>query len=422
MEDCKHHPLRSRSWMAKMIQISPLGASRMLLGSGIVVIAFSLRPIFTSLSVRLPEAAAAANLSALQTSLLTTLPVLCLALFAPLAPRLAQRFGTERALFGALCVIAAGMALRAVGGAWPLFLFSIMAGAAIATANVLVPSLVKRDFEDRTALMTGLYVTAISGGAALAAAVTVPVELALHGSWRLGLAMWSLPVVLALILWVPQISRRSGGGGGQAARPVIGLWRDRLAWRVSIFMGLQSAFAFSAMSWLAPILRERGLGAAAAGLLLSVLIMVQLVTCLATPTLATRARDQRLLAMLLVGGGTAGMIGLLFAPVPTLLFWAVLQGLAQGGLFSLALTMVLLRSPDEHVAAHLSSMAQGVGYVPAALAPLLIGLLRAWTGSFAAVGALFALIGIGLVWSGLAAGRVGFVRARAIDAGGKPSP
>ena len=139
-----------------MMQISPLGASRMLLGGGIVVTAFSLRPIFTSLSVRLPEATAAANLSPLQVSLLTTLPVLCLAIFAPLAPRLAQRFGTERILFAALVVIAAGMALRAAGGACPLFLFSIMAGAAIATANVLVPSLVKRDFEDRTALMTGL--------------------------------------------------------------------------------------------------------------------------------------------------------------------------------------------------------------------------------------------------------------------------
>ena len=403
-----------------MMQISPLGASRMLLGGGIVVTAFSLRPIFTSLSVRLPEATAAANLSPLQVSLLTTLPVLCLAIFAPLAPRLAQRFGTERILFAALVVIAAGMALRAAGGAWPLFLFSIMAGAAIATANVLVPSLVKRDFEDRTALMTGLYVTAISAGAALAAAATVPIEQALHGSWRLGLAMWSLPVVLALILWAPQIFRKTAGGSARSARPVTGLWRDPLAWRVSIFMGLQSAFAFSAMSWLAPILRERGLGAAAAGLLLSVLILVQLVTCLGTPALATRARDQRLLAMLLVAGGTAGMLGLLFAPVPSLLFWAVLQGLAQGGLFSLALTMVLLRSPDEHVAAHLSSMAQGVGYIPAALAPLAIGLLRTWTGSFAAVGALFALIGIGLVWSGLAAGRTRFVKARANPEPGFP--
>jgi CP family cyanate transporter-like MFS transporter len=182
-----------------------------------------------------------------------------------------------------------------------------------------------------------------------------------------------------------------------------------------MFMGLQSALAFCALNWLAPILRERGLSAVTAGLVLSVLIVVQLLTCLTTPALAVRARDQRPLAMLLAAGGTAGMLGLLFAPLASVWVWALLQGLAQGGLFALALTLVVLRSPDADVAAQLSGMVQSVGYIPAALAPLLIGLLRAWTGSFAAVGVLFAVIGVGLVWSGLGAGRPVLVAARADD-------
>jgi CP family cyanate transporter-like MFS transporter len=389
--------------------------SRLLLGAGIVGIAFTLRLIFASLSVRLPEVVRATHLSAGWTSLLTTLPVLCLGLCAPFAPRLAGRFGIERTLAAALALIAAGTLLRGAGPAWALFAGSIPAGAAIATANVLLPSLVKRDFEDRTSLITGLYVMGISGGAALAAAATVPIERSLGGSWRLGLAMWAAPTLLALILWTPQLFHARKGGASGSIRRVRGLWRDRLAWQVAMFMGLQSALAFSALTWLAPILRERGLGAVAAGLVLSVLILVQLVTCLATPGLAVRARDQRPLAMLLVAGGTAGMLGLLFAPLGSLVFWALLQGLAQGGLFALALTMVVLRSPDADVAAHLSSMAQTVGYIPAALAPMAIGLLRAWTGSFAAVGALFALIGLGLLWSGLGAARPAFVEARAAD-------
>jgi CP family cyanate transporter-like MFS transporter len=398
-----------------MTQSKPRRGSRLLLGAGIVGIAFSLRLIFASLSVRLPEVVRATHLSAGWTSLLTTLPVLCLGLCAPLAPKLAGRFGIERILAAALALIAAGTALRAAGPVWALFAFSILAGAAIATANVLLPSLVKRDFEDRTSLITGLYVMGISGGAALAAAVTVPVERAMGGGWRLGLAMWAAPTFLALILWAPQALRRRTGDAGEPVRRVRGLWRDRLAWQVAMFMGLQSALAFSALTWLAPILRERGLGAVAAGLVLSILILVQLVTCLATPALAVRARDQRPLAMLLVAGGTAGMLGLLFAPVASLVFWALLQGLAQGGLFALALTMVVLRSRDADVAAHLSSMAQTIGYIPAALAPMAIGLLRAWTGSFAAVGGLFALIGIGLVWSGLGAARPAYVEARTGD-------
>lgn len=377
---------------------------RRLLAVAIVGAAFCLRLVFASLSVRLPEVALATGLAPWQVGLLTTLPVLCLGVFAPLAPRLAQLWGTERSLFGALLLIALGTACRALGPVWALFSFSILAGAAIATANVLLPALVKRDFQDRTALLTGAYVTAISGGAALAAAVTVPVETALGGGWRIGLAMWAVPVVVVLLLWAPQAGRETSGPRAAAAS-VPGLWRDPLAWSVALFMGLQSALAFCVLGWLAPILRERGLDAETAGLVLSVLILVQLATSLTIPAVAARWPDQRVLALVLSLAATGGLLGLLLAPLSGVWVWAIVQGLAQGGLFSLALTLVILRSSDSSVASHLSGMAQGVGYVPAALAPLGVGLLHQWTGGFEAVAALVAVIGLGLVAAGLIAGQ-----------------
>ena len=387
-------------------------SGRFLLATGIVGTAFCLRLVFASLSVRLPEVARATGLAPWQVGLLTTLPVLCLGLCAPMAPRFARRWGTERSLFSALALIALGTAGRALGPVWALFSFSILAGAAIATANVLLPTLVKRDFEDRTALLTGAYVTAISGGAALAAAVTVPVEIVLGGGWRVGLSMWAAPVVAALLLWSPQLGRKAAQSDG-VVLPVAGLWRDPLAWSVALFMGLQSALAFCVLGWLAPILRERGLDAGTAGLVLSVLIVVQLATSLTVPAFATRWPGQRTIAVVLSVAGAVGLLGLLLAPLSGVWVWAVVQGLAQGGLFSLALTMVLLRSPDSHVASHLSGMAQSVGYVPAALAPLGVGLLHQWTGGFQAVAGLVALIGIGLVVTGLIAGTATVVMARA---------
>ena len=131
------------------------GPDRRLLAVGIVGSAFCLRLVFASLSVRLPEVALATGLAPWQVGLLTTLPVLCLGVFAPLAPRLARRWGMERSLFGALLVIALGTACRALGPVWALFSFSILTGAAIATANVLLPALVKRDFQARSAWLTG---------------------------------------------------------------------------------------------------------------------------------------------------------------------------------------------------------------------------------------------------------------------------
>lgn len=379
-----------------------------MLGAGLVGAAFTLRLIFASLSVRLPEIVRDTGMTAMDASLLTTLPVLCLGLCAPIAPYLARLWGADRTLFVALAMLGCGTVFRALGPAWALFGFSILAGGAIALANVLLPSLVKRDFEERSALVTGLYVMAISGGAALAAAATVPIEHAFDGDWRLGLAIWGLPVAVALLLWAPQL-RREAEADDAKVLPVAGLWRDRTAWHVALFMGLQSSLAFSALSWLAPILRERGLDALTAGLVLSELIIVQLITCLTIPAIAARVRDQRALAVLLAIGGAGAMLGLLFAPIGTVWIYALVQGLMQGGLFALALTMVTLRSPDSHVAAHLSGMAQAIGYIPAAFAPLLIGLLRAWTGSFAATGLVFGAIGAGLIWSGLGAGRSVFV-------------
>jgi CP family cyanate transporter-like MFS transporter len=386
-------------------------SNRLLLAVGIVGTAFCLRLVFASLSLRLPEIVSATGLQPWQVGVLTTLPVLCLGLCAPLTPLLARRWGVERSLFGALLFIALGTALRALGPVWALFSFSILAGGAIAVANVLLPTLVKRDFQDRTALLTGTYVTAISGGAALAAAITVPVEAMLGGGWRTGLSIWAVPALGALLLWLPQL-RLKVRRGVDVVLPVVGLWRDPLAWSVALFVGLQSALAFCVLSWLAPILRERGLDAVTAGLVVSALIVVQLATSLTVPSIATRWPGQKLIAVSLAVSATAGLLGLLLAPLTQVWLWAVLQGLAQGGLFSLALTMVLLRSPDSHVASHLSGMAQSVGYIPAALAPLGVGLLHQWTGGFDAVAGLVVLIGFGLVVTGMVAGRPTLVTAR----------
>ena len=220
-----------------------------------------------------------------------------------------------------------------------------------------------------------------------------------------------MPTLGALLLWWPQL-RSKGGRGVDVVLPVVGLWRDPLAWSVALFMGLQSALAFCVLSWLAPILRERGLDAVTAGLVVSALIVVQLATSLTVPSIATRWPGQKLIAVSLAVSATAGLLGLLLAPLTQVWLWAVLQGLAQGGLFSLALTMVLLRSPDSHVASHLSGMAQSVGYIPAALAPLGVGLLHQWTGGFDAVAGLVVLIGFGLVVTGMVAGRPTLVTAR----------
>jgi CP family cyanate transporter-like MFS transporter len=385
-------------------------ASRLLLALSLVLIAFNLRPLFSSLSVVLPDIMRATGLSAIAASFLTTLPVLCLGVFAPFAPPLARRFGTEHTLLGVLVVLALGTILRGAGNLPLLFFASALAGAAIAVGNVLLPSLVKRDFPDHAGVMTGLYTMAVCGGAAGAAALTVPLQRLLDNRWTYALAGWALPVCLVALIWIAQ-TRRTQAGVRHAGHRVRGLWRDPLAWQVTLFMGLQAALAYAVFGWLAPILRDRGLDAVSAGLVLSVSSMSQLAACLFIPSFAIRCKDQRWLNVALAGAAVAGFLGMLSAPLGGVWYWAVLLGLSQGGLLSVSLTLIVLRSPDGPVTAQLSSMAQSVGYVLATVGPLMVGLMHTWTGNYRSAGPLFVALGIGAALSGFGAGRAAHVRA-----------
>ncbi|WP_410524841.1 CynX/NimT family MFS transporter [Pseudomonas sp. DTU_2021_1001937_2_SI_NGA_ILE_001] len=370
---------------------------------GLVLVALNLRPALSSIAPLLNDVSAALGLSAAEAGLLTTLPVLCLGLFAPLAPLLARRFGSERVVLWVLLLLASGVLLRSNLGAFGLFAGSLVAGACIGIIGVLLPGIVKRDFPHQAGTMTGVYTMALCLGAATAAASSVPLSQAFGDLWTVGLGFWVVPAVLAAMVWWPQA--RSAHALQQDRYRVIGLWRDRLAWQVTLYMGLQSSLAYIVFGWLPSVLIDRGLAPAQAGLLLSGSILVQLVSALSAPWLATRGKDQRLaiiLAMLLT---LAGLFGCLYAPLQGLWGWAILLGLGQGAAFSLALALIVLRAGNSQVAANLSSMAQGVGYTLASMGPFAVGVVHDLTGSWQAIGWIFAFLGCGSMIAALGAGR-----------------
>lgn len=374
---------------------------------GLILVALNLRPALASMAPLLSEVSRSLGLSAAQAGLLTTLPVLCLGLFAPLAPVLARRFGAERVVLGILLALAGGIVLRSAFGQVGLFVGSILAGASIGVIGVLLPGIVKRDFAKQAGAMTGVYTMALCLGAAMAAGATVPLSEHLGHSWALGLGFWVVPALLAAVFWLPQVGEKHGAH--QVAYRVRGLLRDPLAWQVTLYMGLQSSLAYIVFGWLPSILIGRGLTPTQAGLVLSGSVIVQLVSSLAAPWLATRGKDQRLaivIAMLMTLGG---LFGCLYAPIDGLWGWAILLGLGQGATFSLALTLIVLRSRDAHVAANLSSMAQGFGYTLASLGPFAVGVVHDLTGGWNALGWIFGLVGLGAIIAGIGAGRALYV-------------
>ncbi|MEZ1319090.1 CynX/NimT family MFS transporter [Pseudomonas fluorescens] len=387
------HPLLRRPWLLLL---------------GLILVALNLRPALSSMAPMLSEVSKTLGLSAAQAGLLTTLPVLCLGLFAPLAPVLARRFGAERVVLGILLTLAGGIILRSSFGTLGLFGGSVMAGASIGIIGVLLPGIVKRDFPKQAGTMTGVYTMALCLGAAMAAGATVPLSEHFDKSWAAGLGFWAMPALIAVLFWLPQVGQKHGAHN--VAYRVSGLLRDRLAWQVTAYMGLQSSLAYIVFGWLPSILIGRGLTPTQAGLVLSGSVIVQLVSSLAAPWLATRGKDQRPAIVIVMLMTLGGLFGCLYAPIEGLWGWAILLGLGQGATFSLALTLIVLRSRDSHVAANLSSMAQGFGYTLASLGPFAVGIVHDWTGGWSAVGWIFGVIGLGAIIAGLGAGRSLYVQ------------
>ncbi|WP_017904191.1 CynX/NimT family MFS transporter [Pseudomonas asplenii] len=387
------HPVLRRPWLLLL---------------GLVLVALNLRPALSSMAPMLSEVSRSLGLSAAKAGLLTTLPVLCLGLFAPLAPLLARRLGSERVVLGILLTLAGGMVLRSSLGEFGLFAGSILAGASIGVIGVLLPGIVKRDFARHAGTMTGVYTMALCLGAAMAAGTTVPLSQHFGNSWSLGLGFWVVPALVAALVWLPQVGSRQGAH--QAAYRVRGLLRDPLAWQVTLYMGLQSSLAYIVFGWLPSVLIGRGLTPTQAGIVLSGSILVQLISSLAAPWLATRGKDQRLAILVVMLLTLGGLFGCLYAPLDGLWGWAIVLGLGQGGTFSLALTLIVLRSRDAHVAANLSSMAQGIGYTLASMGPFAVGLVHDLTGGWQALGWIFAVLGLGAIVAGLGAGRALYVQ------------
>lgn len=376
---------------------------RILAFAGLFLVALNLRPALTSVAPVLSRIGADLGLTSVGQGVLTTLPVLCLGLAAPLAPRMARRIGSERAVLMVLGVLTLAMLTRPYfGGSW-LFVGTAIAGGAIGIMGVLLPGLVKRNFPHKIGIMTGLYTVALNVGASLGAGITEPLRLVFSGDWRPALAFWFTPAVVAGLVWVTQV--RSAHAPSTRKHKKRNLRHDPLAWQVTAYMGLQSSLAYIVFGWLPTILADRGMSAVAAGAALSISILIQVITAILAPTFGARMRDQRALITTVMLVTIAGLMGCIYAPMSTIWFWIVVLGLGQGGSFSMALTLLALRASDPETADELSSMAQGIGYVIAACGPLAIGLIYEFFGSWTATGVLMAIIGLGATTAGLGAGR-----------------
>jgi CP family cyanate transporter-like MFS transporter len=353
-----------------------------LLALTVLVVAANLRPSITAVGAVIGHIADDTGLATASLGLLGAVPLLAFAVVSPFVHLISTRLGTERAVFLALLVLIMGTVIRSLPGFEAnLWIGTAVLGAAIAVCNVLVPSIVKRDFPRRIALMTGAYSAVISAFAALASGIAVP--LSEWGGWRLGIGVWALLSVVSAAVWTLRLPRRASVPfSALPAEPTTphprparrSMWTSTVAWQVTCFMGLQSTSFYLLITWLPAIEAHGGTAIAAAGWHLFTFQIVGIAGGLGVTLLMGRRADQRAVGAAVSAGMLAAMLGLLFMP-DLIILWVVIAGISSGSSLVVALSLVALRSRSASDATRLSGMVQGVGYLLAAFGPIGAGLL-----------------------------------------------
>lgn len=388
----------------------PEKSRKIVLLIAILLISLNLRPAITAVGPLVSEIRLDTGLSSSAIGLLTTLPVLAFGLISVLTPLFTRKIGTEGTMLLALTLLTCGIFLRIHPTVLALYSGTILLGIGIALGNVLLPGIVKKQFPERAGTMTGIYSAALGVGATVASGASVPLSETYGLGWRWALGVWGFLAIIALIFWLPQM---------RANIPIIlkkgfreslrQLGSSKLAWHVSIFMGVQSLTFYTLIAWLPDILIERGLTAGEAGWQLAMMQGVGIASTLIFPAWASKIKEQKKPVILLVVIEIIALIGLSIPSIGFTSFWVALMGFALGGSFGLALLLIVLRSRTTTSANELSGMSQSVGYTLAATGPVLFGALFDWFNNWIIPLIFLFIIALIKLWSGVGAGKDDYV-------------
>jgi CP family cyanate transporter-like MFS transporter len=394
------------------------GASRPVwLVAGILLFATNLRAPITGVAPLLDMIQSSLGLGTTAAGMLITLPLLAFAVVSPFAALLAKEYGLERSLFIALVLIGMGILVRSTGPVWSLYLGTWIIGSGIAIGNVLLPSLLKRDFPERIATLTAVYALTMGCVAAISSAIAIPLARFSGLGWRLGIAMFVILPLVSAVIWLPQLGSRTAPAQGTATPPHGGrVWHSALAWQVTLFLGLNSFVYYVTVSWLPTILRDAGYSPEHAGSLHGALQLATAVPALVLVPVVRHLKDQRLAAFSSSIVTMIGLLGLLLAPEWATI-WTVLVGIGTGAAIILGLAFVSLRASSAHEAAALSGMAQCIGYLLAALGPTLVGWLHSDLGGWGVPLGLCAALCLVMALFGLLAGRAIYIAGPVVRVG-----
>lgn len=353
--------------------------SRWLLMLALVLAAINLRPGITSFAPLIERIALALDLSRGLISLTTALPVLLMGLLAPLAPRLAVRFGLERTIAMCLALIGLALSLRLLGDSAPVLIgTAAMVGAGIAVAGPLLSGFIKRYFLAHLGRTAAFYSLSMAVGGTVGVVLTAPSTELLGGRWTWGLAMWAIPAVLALAVWLRLPNQPEAAQEQRAGLP----WGEPRAWLVSLYFALQAGLFYALATWLVARYHEAGFSLLQSNAFFSGFMLIGLPSAFAMPWLAQRFGRRHLLMAGCGVTATACLLIIAASPQWQPLLVCMVLGVALNGTFSLSLILPMYEASTPLAVSRLTAMMLCTGYSLACFTPVLTGLGRDLAGDY----------------------------------------
>ncbi|MBF5004570.1 cyanate transporter [Diaphorobacter caeni] len=355
----------------------------------VIAITINLRPFLTAVGPLGQAIRDSTGMGLSQLSWLTLLPMALMGVGAWVAPTVSRWIGARSAICGSLLLIALGCALRLPSaGAAVLLATAALCGAGVALIQGVLPGAIKRESPRHVAQMMGLYSCALMGGGAFGAQIS-PLAMQWGWDWRAALALWTVPVLIALPLaWYAfgQINEHHSNNAVSSTQTQSSdtgwLIRRPRTWLLMACFGLVNGGYAAIVAWLAPFYQTHGWSAAKSGTLVAILSIAQATAALTLPALAARHQDRRpwiaftLLCQLL------GFAVLIWWPDAAPTLNAIVLGVGLGGCFALMMVVALDHLPSPSQAGALNALMQGGGFLLASLAPWVIAQLHEATGKF----------------------------------------
>lgn len=316
--------------------------------------------------------------------LITSIPLLCFAFGSVFMPRLATRIGLEKALLLSVALLMVGVFIRPIENYFFLFLGSILIGLTITVANVLMPPFIKKYFPNHSGVVTGLFLSISNTFAAISVAFSVQIGTIADLGWKSSIGIWGILSLIALPFWwiISRRKKNAKHAKKNIERPRK-MWSSRLAWQISIFMGMQSVIYYVLSAWLPSILQNWGMGVGESGMMVFYIQIGTLPMMFVGTLMAGKAKYLKKFVWLASSLMFAGLLLFTIWETRFALIASIIIGIAIGSVFSLSTMFFVVKTNSVSDAVKLSGMAQTVGYFIAGCFPPLVGFLfqqtQSWT-------------------------------------------